>query len=71
MLVASRRVWELRPLPGVVLNLFVGETAVNEACSSGDELADNHVLFQTKERIGCGTNRRACQHFDRVLEGGS
>ena len=70
MLISGRCVWELRPLPGIVLNLLVGETAMNEAGARWDELADDHVLFQAKEWIGCGANRCACQHFDRVLERG-
>ena len=43
---------------------------MNKACSRRDELADDDVLFQAEERVGGGADCRACQHLDRVLEGG-
>ena len=68
MLISGRCVWELRPLPGIVLNLLVGEAAVNKTGARWDELADDHVLFQTKKRICRGANGCARQHLDGVLE---
>ena len=56
---------------GVVDSFCVREAPVDEACPRGDELADDHVFLQAEERVGCGTDGRACQHFDGVLERGS
>jgi hypothetical protein len=47
------------------------QASLHEACASRDQLADDHVLLQAEERVGCRTDRRARQHLDGVLEGGS
>ncbi|EKD88287.1 MAG: hypothetical protein ACD_34C00633G0004 [uncultured bacterium] len=42
---------------------------MNKTCSSRNELANDHVFFQTKQRVFRGGNGGSCQHFDGVLEG--
>src|SRR5688572_13681071 len=60
-----------RPLRGAAVAMLVRKATVDKACPRGDELADDHVLLQTEERVSCGTDRRARQHLDRMLERGS
>ena len=42
---------------------------MDKACARWNEFTDDHVLFQTKERVSGGTDGRARQHLDGVLEG--
>src|SRR5690349_14327055 len=69
-LVRRRGVRDFCPLRGAAIALLVGKATVNKAGPGGNELADDHVLLQTKERVSCGTDRCTSQHLDRVLEGG-
>ena len=43
---------------------------MDKTCARWNEFADDHVLLQAEERVGCGTNGRARQHLDGVLERG-
>ena len=44
---------------------------MDKACPGRDQIADDDVFLQAKKRVGRGSNRRACQHLDGMLEGGS
>src|SRR5690242_13372775 len=59
-----------RPLRGTAIAFLIRKASVDKTGTGWNELTDDHVLLQAKERIGCGTNRRACQHLDGVLERG-
>ena len=47
------------------------EAAMHETGTGRDELADDHVLLQTEQRVGGSADGGARQHLDGVLEGGS
>ena len=61
---------DLRPLRGGAIAGLRAEAPGHEACARRQQLADDHVLLQAEERIGGGTDGRACQHLDGVLERG-
>ena len=59
---------DFRPLRGTAIAFLICEAAMDKTRTRWNELADNHVLLQAEERVGCRTNCRARQHFDSVLE---
>src|SRR5512143_3135172 len=70
-LVAGGDVGKLGPLgAGAFLFLEVLEAVRDEAGAGRDQLADDHILLEAEERVRGGTDGRARQHLDGVLERG-
>ncbi len=67
-LITKPDIRELRPLRSIMDGFLICEAAMDEASTRWDEFADDHVFLQTEERVSCGTDCRACQNLDGVLE---